>query len=185
MPENGIGRAKESRTLVQISARIVEARGERVLLDRELAAIYGVTTSALNQAVKRNRERFPEDFAFRLTRQEAEAVRPSRSHSVILKRGENVKYLPWAFTEHGAIMAATVLNSPRAVEMSVYVVRAFVRLRGLARTHADLTRALAALERRVTGHDEELKQVISALRGLIEPPARPRRRIGFGDKPSG
>ena len=98
-------------------------------MDSDLAAIYGVETKALNQAVKRNANKFPEDFMFRLSREEAEDLRGSRSQSVTLKRGQNVKYLPRAFTEHGAIMAATVLNSPQALEMSVFVVRAFVKMR--------------------------------------------------------
>jgi hypothetical protein len=169
--------------IVPVVERILELRGEKVLIDSDLAAIYGVPTKVFNQAIRRNAERFPSDFAFRLTDEELISL---RSQIVTSKPGRGGRrYLPWAFTEHGAIMAATVLNSPRAVEMSVFVVRAFVRLRALARTHGDLTRALATLERRVTGHDEELKQVIAALRGLIEPPAKPRRRIGFGDKPSG
>jgi hypothetical protein len=168
--------------IAPVAARILEARGEKVILDADLAAIYGVQTRVLNQAVKRNPERFPQDFAFRLTLKEAEALGRSRSQAVTMKRGQNVKYQPWAFTEHGAIMAASILNSPKAVEMSVYVVRAFVRLRDFARTHAEVARQLAALERRVTGHDEELKQVLSALRLLLEPPVRHRRPIGFGSK---
>lgn len=111
-----------------ITRAILILRGHRVLLDSELAALYGVETRVLNQAVRRNAERFPGDFRFQLTPAEAAA---SRSQSVTLKpgRGQNVKFLPYAFTEHGAIMAATVLNNPRAVEMSIYVVRAFVQLR--------------------------------------------------------
>ena len=168
--------------VIPVARQILDVRGEKMILDVDLAAIYGVETRALNQAVKRNAERFPEDFAFRLTLDEVEKIRGSRSQSVILKRGQNVKYRPWAFTEHGAIMAASVLNSARAVEMSVYVVRAFVRLRDLARTHAELAKQLAALERRVTGHDDELKQVLAALRHLLAPSAALRRPIGFGRK---
>ena len=153
-----------------------------MIRDVDLAAIYGVRTRALNQAVKRNAERFPADFAFRLTLSEVGNHRRLRSQSVILKRGQHMKYGPLAFTEHGAIMAASVLNSPSAVEMSVYVVRAFVRLRDFARTHAELGKQLATLERRVVGHDEDLKQVFAALRRLLEPPAGPRRPIGFGRK---
>ncbi|MBI4219625.1 MAG: ORF6N domain-containing protein [Chloroflexi bacterium] len=111
--------------VIPVVERILDIRGVTVILDADLAAIYGVETRAINQAVKRNAGRFPEDFAFRLTIEETERLR--RSQIVILKRGRNVKYRPWAFTEHGAIMAASLLNSPRAVEMSVYVVRAFVR----------------------------------------------------------
>lgn len=168
--------------VLPVVERILDVRGEKVILDSDLAAIYGVETRVLNQAMKRNAERFPQDFAFQLTLEEAEGLRRSRSQHVILKRGQNVKYRPWAFTEHGAIMAASVLNSPSAVEMSVYVVRAFVRLRLFARTHAGLARQLAAVERRVAGHDEDLKQVLGALRRLLEPPAKPRRPIGFAGK---
>lgn len=162
-----------------ISEQILEARGLSVILDADLARIYGVETKALNQAVRRNSERFPQDFAFRVTLEEAKRLRLSRSQSVTLKRGQNLKYRPWAFTEHGAIMAATVLNSPRAVEMSVFVVRAFVRLRDFALTHAELAKQLATLERRITAHDADLKQVFAALRQLLEAPTKPRRRIGF------
>jgi len=163
-----------------VAPRIVEARGRAVILDADLAAIYGVETRALNQAVKRNVNRFPEDFAFRLSLEEAKELRSLRSQIVILKRGQHAKFGPWAFTEHGAIMAAAVLNSPLAVEMSVFVVRAFVHLRDLARTHAEIARHLDRLERRVTSHDADLKQLFAALRQLLDVPARSSRRIGFG-----
>jgi len=162
-----------------VDERIVLVRGEKVILDVELAEVYGVETRVLNQAVKRNVKRFPRDFAFRLSRDEIDEIQRSRSQSVILKRGQNLKYPPWAFTEHGALMAASVLNSPRAIQMSVFVVRAFVRLRDLARTHAMLAAQLAALERRVAQHDEGLKQLFAALRSLLQPPATSHRSIGF------
>jgi len=162
----------------RIEGSIQELRGVQVVLDSDLAAIYGVTTSVLNQAVKRNETRFPADFRFRLT---ADQFSNLKSQSVTSSRRHGGRRkLPWAFTEHGAIMAATVLNSPRAVEMSLFVVRAFVRLRELARSHAELAKQIAALERRVTGHDEDLKSVLAALRRLLEGDAKPRRRIGFG-----
>ncbi len=123
-------------------------RGERVILDTDLARIYGVETRVLNQAVKRNFKKFPADFMFRLTRSDAESLARSRSQSVTLKRGQNIKYSPYAFTEHGAIMAANVLNSQRAVQMSVFVVRAFVRLRQVIATHKDLEAKLKKLEHR-------------------------------------
>ena len=137
-----------------VDPRILRVRGIQVLVDADLAEIYGVSTKALNQAVKRNAERFPEDFRFQLTAAEREEVVTNCDHLTRLKFSP---VLPWAFTEHGSIMAASVLNSQRAVEMSVFVVRAFVRLRDLARTHAELARHLAALERRVTVHDADLK----------------------------
>ena len=125
---------------------IVTVRGLRVILSSDLARIYGVEPRALNQAVKRNVERFPPDFAFRLKREEVAQVPRSRSQSVILNRGGNVKYPPLAFTEHGALMAATVLNSRRAVQMSIVIIRAFVRLRGLLATHKALARRIEQLE---------------------------------------
>ena len=156
---------------------IIAIRGRQVLLDQGLADVYGVSTKALNQAVKRNTERFPEDFAFRLTADELAAL---RSQSVTSNAGRGGRrYLPLAFTEHGAIMAASVLNSSRAIEMSVFVVRAFVRLRDVARTNAEIGKHLALLERRVTAHDAALKDVFSAIRGLLQPPRIQRKRIGF------
>ncbi|HBH00946.1 MAG TPA: ORF6N domain-containing protein [Gemmatimonadaceae bacterium] len=165
--------------IVAVERLILTVRGQRVILASDLAAIYGVETRALNQAVKRNADRFPPDFAFRLSRAEAGALLRSRSQSVILKRGQNIKYAPLAFTEHGAVMAATVLNSPRAVQMSIFVVRAFLRLRAWVAGQAELSERLAKLEQRVGAHDHELKAIIRAIRELVQPPASPRRRIGF------
>jgi len=152
-------------------------RGFKVMLDDDLARLYGVTTARLNQAVKRNRPRFPEDFAFQLNAAECRIL---RSQSVISSGGHGGRRSrPWAFTEHGAVMAAAVLNSARAIEMSLFVVRAFLRLRDMAGAHAELAAQLSALERRITTHDEELTSILSALRRLIAPPHRTRRRIGF------
>lgn len=148
------------RQTVPIENSILLIRGQRVILAADLAKIYGVETRALNQAVKRNGERFPEDFTFRLTREEAAAIARSRSQSVILKRGENIKYLPSVFTEHGAIMAANVLNSPHAVRMSVYVVRAFIRLRHTVAFQKEIMVKLDQLERKVTAHDAEIKRIV-------------------------
>src|SRR5262249_45057187 len=134
----------------QIEPLIHDIRGHKVLLDNDLSLLYGVPTRVLNQAVKRNRSRFPDDFLFQLTREEEEAL---RSQIVTLKkgRGQHRKYAPYAFTEHGAIMAATILNSPRAIEVSVFVVRAFVKLRQLALDHKELAAKLAELERKLEG----------------------------------
>jgi hypothetical protein len=162
-----------------IGSAIRVVRGHKVLLDADLAAMYGVPVKALNQAAKRNSDRFPADFRFQLTADEAERL---RSQNVTLdgdRRGQHRKYLPWAFTEHGALMAASVLNSARAVQMSIYVVRAFLRLREWAAGHAELASKLADLERRVAGHDEDLKAIVGALRQLTEPPLAARRKIGF------
>ena len=161
-----------------IARSILILRGQRVILDRELAAIYGVSTGRLNEAIKRNAKRFPEDFMFQLTREEAER---SRSQFATLNRGRgyNIKYLPHAFTEHGAIQAANVLNSARAVEMGVYVVRAFVKLRELLVSNAALARKLDELERKYQHHDEAITAILSAIRELTNPPAAKRRGIGF------
>ena len=162
----------------QIAHSILILRGQRVILDRELAAIYGVTTKRLNEQVKRNAERFPEDFMFQLTFDEAEL---SRSQFATLKtgRGENIKYRPYAFTEHGAIQAANILNSPRAVAMGVYVVRAFVRLRELLASNTSLARKLDELERKYQHHDDAIKAILSAIRELMDAPEPKRRPIGF------
>jgi len=156
---------------------IVVIRGRQVLLDQGLASVYGVSTKSLNQAVKRNSDRFPDDFAFRLTADDLAALRSQIVTSNVGRGGR--RYLPLAFTEHGAIMAASVLNSSRAIEMSVFVVRAFVRLRDVARTNAEIGKHLALLERRVTAHDGALKEVFSAIRGLLQPARLPRKQIGF------
>ena len=162
--------------LAQVDRTILTIRGQKVMLDRDLAEVYGVTTKVLNQAVKRNELRFPSDFRFRLTRVERNEVVTNCDHLGSLKYTSS---LPWAFTEHGVIMAASVLNSSRAVEMSVFVVRAFIRLREFARGHVEISRRLDALERRVTEHDEDLGEMFDALRALLTPSPRLRREIGF------
>ena len=171
-----------SKTLapLHVESKIHEIRGERVMLDADLADVYGVTTKALNQAIKRNLDRFPADFRFQLTAEELDSL---RSQTVTSKKGRGGRrYSPWVFTEHGALMAATVLNSLRAVEMSVFVVRAFVRLREYARGHAEITTRLDALERKVTGHDEDLLEMFTALRALLTPSQKSSREIGFAKK---
>ena len=162
-------------------------RGHKAIIDADLALLYGVQTKALNQAVKRNAERFPQDFMFQLTADEKTEVVTTCDHLQKLKFS---KALPYAFTEHGAIQAANVLNSARAVEMGIYVVRAFVRLKEAATTHADLAKRLTELEEKTEGlamsHDtfsrntrNQLKQVFDALRELMTPPDPPKRPIGF------
>jgi hypothetical protein len=159
-----------------VERRILLLRGRRVLVDADLAALYGVRTKALNQAVKRNIERFPEDFMFQLTDEEKKEVVTNCDR---LKRLKFSSGAPYVFTEHGAIMAANVLNSGRAVAASVYVVRAFVRLREMLATHAELAGKLAELELRIGTHDEAITALIAAIKQLMSPPAGPRRRIGF------
>ena len=162
----------------RITSTILVARHQRVIIDADLAALYGVTTKALNQAVKRNVERFPTDFLFRLTRDEVQAL--NRSQSVTgSQKHRDPRLPPFAFTEHGAIMAATILNSARAVEMSLYVVRAFVRLRELLASNTELARRLDDLERQLGGHDAASTAILSAIRELMNPPAGKRRGIGF------
>jgi hypothetical protein len=166
----------------QIAGQIRFARGRRVLLDSDLAALYGVTTKAFNQAVRRNIERFPEDFRFQLTAPEWESL---RSHLVTLDagRGRHRKYLPFAFTEHGAIMAASILSSRRAIDMSVYVVRAFVMLREMLASNAELMQKLEALERSLVALDADTQQrfeeVYAAIRALMAPAPARSRPIGF------
>ncbi len=147
------------------------------MLDADLAELYGVPTKVLNQAVKRNAERFPLDFAFRLRQREKAEVVTICDH---LSRLRFSPVLPYAFTEHGAIMAANVLNSRRAVEASVYVVRAFVRLRQVFATHKELAHKLVELERRVGTHDAAIRELVTAIRRLAKPPPNPpQRKIGF------
>lgn len=157
--------------------RIFEVRGQAVVLDSDLAAVYGVSTRDFNKAIKRNRERFPADFCFKLDTQEVTHLKfqtgTSSSHGGRRKA-------PWAFTEHGAIMAATVLNSPRTIALSVYVVRAFVRLRGELLANATLEKRLAHIEKTLLAHDGALRDVYEKIRPLLLPPPEPpKRRIGF------
>lgn len=174
-----------------ITLRILSMRGQRVLLDTDLAALYDVPTKRFNEAVKRNLAKFPADFMFQLTAEEWAALRSQfATLNATAGRGQHRKYMPYVFTEHGAIMAATLLNSPRAVEVSVYVVRAFVRLRELVTTNGDLAKRLSDLEEATEAlsmaHDNfsrntrsQFKQVFDALRELMTPPDPPKRPIGF------
>jgi hypothetical protein len=160
-----------------IATKIHTVRGVRVMLDSDLAALYGVTTKRLNEQLRRNRARFPADFVFQLTSEELTRL---RSQIATSKRGRGgPRYLPHAFTEHGAVMLATILNSPRAVQMSIFVVRAFLRLREWVVGQAELAARLAELERRVGAHDHDLKAIIQTIRSMLEPPAPPRKQIGF------
>jgi hypothetical protein len=160
-----------------IENQIHLVRGQKVLLDADLAVLYNVEVRALIQAVKRNEKRFPSDFVLQLTAEENEAL---RSQNVISKSGRGGRrYAPYAFTEHGAIMAASVLNSPRAVEMSIYVVRAFLRLRETLATHKELAAKLTELEQRLETHDNTINEIIKAIHVLAMPPEKPVRQIGF------
>lgn len=158
----------------RIELLIYSIRGQNVIFDSDLAALYGVPTKRLNEQVRRNRDRFPGDFMFQLTAAELDTAIRSQS-ATASKR--NLRYRPYVFTEHGAIMAASILNSPMAVEVSVYVVRAFVKLRELVLAHKDLARKLDSLERK---YDAQFKVVFDAIRQLMAPPdPKPRKKIGF------
>jgi phage regulator Rha-like protein len=162
-----------------IDSLIATVRGQKVILDADLAGIYQVPTKALNQAVKRNREKFPKDFLFELTRDEAKQIRRLRSQLVTLKggRGQHRKFLPYAFTEHGAIMAANVLHSPRAVQMSVFVVRAFVKMRAALSNTRELAQELALLEQelkiRLNVHEAAIVDVLQRVMKILDPPPPP------------
>jgi hypothetical protein len=157
----------------RVETAILLIRGERVILDTNLAALYDVETRSLLQAVKRNSERFPSDFMFQLTRKEFDSL---RSQSVISKGRGGRRYLPYAFTEHGAIMAANVLNSKTAVQASVQVVRAFIRLRQMLASNAELARKLGELESK---YDAQFSVVFDAIRQLMTPTEPQRKQIGF------
>jgi hypothetical protein len=161
---------------VEAIAQVIYAlRGQRVLLDRDLAALYGVETRALNQAVKRNAARFPSDFMFQLSRQEIGRISQSVTSLAGLKFSKQVR----AFTEEGVAMLSSVLNSERAVQVNIAIMRAFVRLRQTLKTNRALARKFAELEARVGKHDEEIGAIIEAIRQLMSPPKKPRREIGF------
>jgi phage regulator Rha-like protein len=162
-----------------IQQRILLIRGEKVIIDADLAEAYGVTTKALNQAIRRNADRFPPDFMFRLTKQEKLEVVTNCDHLQKLKFSP---VNPYVFTEHGAIMAACVLNSQKAVEVSVFVVRAFVQLREVLAGHKKIARKISQLERKLGDHDQQIMVLIEAIKQLMDPKLPPKtRRIGFSN----
>ena len=160
----------------RIESLIFLIRGHKVMIDADLAELYGVTTKRLNEQVKRNKGRFPRDFMFQLTTKEKAEVIANCDHLQKLKFSSA---LPYAFTEHGAVMLASVLNSPVAVEASIQVVRAFVKLREILGTHRKLAVKLMELESRMQGHDDDITALFEAIRQLMEPSDKPARRIGF------
>jgi len=185
----------------ELAQLVFHVRGEKVMFDADLAKLYGVSTKALNQAMSRNKARFPEDFAFRLTGEEFSNLRSqivttsagrsilrsqivtasgtqkrSRSQSVTLKRGHNIKYLPHVFTEQGVAMLSSVLRSPRAIEVNIAIMRTFVQLRRLMDSNRDLSRKIEALEKK---YDEQFAAVFAAIKQLIAPTAPPKKQIGF------
>jgi hypothetical protein len=173
----GDKKALVPRTSVEhVERTILTIRGQKVILDADLANLYGVTTKRLNQQVRRNSDRFPEDFLFQLTAKEKTEVVANCDHLSNLKFSPA---LPLAFTEHGAIMAASVLNTQQAIEASIFVVRAFVRLREMLMAHKDLARKLKELEKRLEKHDEDIGLIFEAIRELMSPPDTPPKKIGF------
>jgi ORF6N domain len=184
--------SKEIIPAEQIALRIRHFRGEKVLLDFDLAALYDVETRILNQAVRRNADRFPADFMFQLTSEEAEklsqVVTPSvaghdvsNSSQIVMSSGKHrgKRYRPYAFTEQGVAMLSSVLNSESAVKMNIAIMRTFVRLRRALEANRELARKFSELERRIDTHDSEIAAILEAIRQLMAPPAKPRREIGF------
>jgi hypothetical protein len=165
--------------------KIFEIRGKKVMLDRDLAQLYGVPVKVFNQAVKRNIKRFPEDFMYQLTWQEAVNLRSlpvtsgSRSQIVTLKQGQNIKYLPYVFTEQGVAMLSSVLNSERAIQVNIMIMRAFVALKELLLTHKDLAEKIEELEKKYSSHDKKIKVVFEAIKQLVELHRNDRVITGF------
>ena len=177
---------KPSKKIIAVDEPAIQlVRGQRVMLDSDLAAIYQVSTKRLNQQLRRNRSRFPADFAFQLTVEELTNLRLQFATSSLTsqittsKKHGGRRYLPWVFTEHGAIMLASILNSDVAVQASVRVVRAFVRFREMVAGNAGLAAKLVELERRLDSHDESIANLFQAIRQLLTPPTKPKREIGF------
>ena len=161
----------------KIEHRILLIRGEKVIIDTDLAEFYGVPTRRLNEQVKRNIKRFPKDFMFQLTVEEKSEVIAKCDHLNKLKYS---KFLPYVFTEHGAIMAASVLNSPNAIEISIFIVRAFVKLRRMIAEHKDLAYKINQIERTIVDHDKQILTLVRTVREIVSPKLPPKkRRIGF------
>ncbi len=168
---------KKTKTLLvpeeTIEGKILLIRHKKVMLDTDLALLYEVEIRALNQAVKRNIERFPGDFMFQLTKGEYESL---RSQFVTLRRGQHRKYLPYAFTEQGVAMLSSVLNSKRAIQVNIQIMRTFIKLREMLLTHKELKQKIEAMERK---YDYQFKIVFDAIKKLLEPPEKPKGKIGF------
>jgi hypothetical protein len=162
-----------------ISNKIYIIRNQKVMLDRDLASLYQVETKRLKEAVKRNIERFPEDFMFVLTPQESES---SRSQIATLKRGENIKYLPYAFTEQGVAMLSSVLNSKRAIKVNIQIIRLFTKLRNMLLDNTELRLEIAQIKKKVNNHSQNIELVFKYLDELIEKKQRPRKRIGYPNR---
>lgn len=182
-----MAKEKKSVTLADeaVISKIYAIRGQKVMLDRDLAAMYNVTTGNLNKAVKRNLKRFPEDFMFQLT---ADEFKDLIFHFGISSQSEGkgvwggTRKMPYAFTEQGVSMLSSVLNSDIAIEVNIRIIRIFTKLREMVSTHKDILLKLEQLERKVTAHDEDIKMIFNALKQLLNPPQEPRRKIGFRRK---
>lgn len=179
-----------------IENKIYIIRGKRVMLDRDLAELYGVKTGRLNEQVRRNIDRFPKDFMFQLTQEEASRSQSvtlnlrsqfvtsnqeehSRSQYATLKRGQNIKYLPYVFTEQGVAMLSSVLKSKRAIQVNIQIMRIFVKIKEMLSVHKELSHKLERLEQKVGGHDVEIRQIFDAIKQLMEPPQKTTKKIGF------
>jgi len=172
---------KDMIPIPQVENLIFEIRGHKVILDSDLAALYDVKTFRLNEQVKRNIERFPEDFMFQLTNKEVTILKSQ----IAISRWGGRRTLPYVFTEHGAIMAASVLNTPKAVEMSVFIVRAFIRLRTFVMQYKEIAQKVTELEAKIGKHDEALVNIVQALQQLMEQPKPKRKEVGFKSSKSG
>lgn len=170
-----------------IATRIMELRGKKIMLDRDLAKLYGVAAKVLNQAVKRNIKRFPADFMFQLSWEEVESLRSqivtlNNTKNETSRRGKHIKYLPHAFTEHGVSMLSSVLNSERAIQVNILIMRAFTKLREILLTHKELAAKIEAIEKRYSEHDKTIKDIFDAIKKLLEAPPEPikeKKIIGF------
>ena len=159
-----------------VMSKILHIRGKKVMIDRDLAELYGVSTKRLNEQIKRNIKRFPEDFMFRLTEEEKDEVVAFCDHLQALKYSSQ---LPYVFTEYGAVMLASVLNSDRAIEVNIQIVRIFTKMREMLMTNQEILLKLEQLERKVDGHDEDIRVIFTYLKKLLDPIREPRPRIGF------
>jgi hypothetical protein len=172
-----------------IATRILEIRGKKVMLDRDLAALYKVKVKRLNEQVRRNNKRFPSDFMFQLSWEEVESSRSqfvtlkTRSQIATLKHGGNIKYLPYVFTEQGVAMLSSVLNSERAIQVNILIMRAFTKLKEILLTHKDLAARIESLEQKYAEHDQTIKSIFEAIKQLLElPPIEEKKIIGFRPK---
>ena len=159
-----------------VISKILLLRDKKIMIDKDIAELYGVTTKRLNEQVKRNKKRFPADFMFQLTQEEKDEVVANCDHLKNLKYSPN---LPFAFTEHGAVMLASVLNSDRAIEVNIQIVRIFTQIKEMLLMNKDFLLKVEQLENKVTSHDEDIKNIFQALKRLLNPPQAPRKRIGF------